>query len=140
MKNNEKEWKMIIEPSSNSFIISLYKIPSYITYQNCFNFEFLHLFELFKKKNTIKEIISQIINLVDANNFSIEENYDNSIFILISKLSEKNNISLYMCKKENNNEELYKIIYQGNNDIKKLIKKEIKELKREINVIKKEIR
>ena len=135
-KYNEKEWKMTIKPSSNSFIFSLNKMSSNIIYQNFFNFEYLHLFKLFNEKNSIKDIITFIINLIEENNFYIEENYDNLILIL--KLLDKDNISLFLSKKENNIEEMFKILYKGNNEIKELIKerkrnkKKIKELK-EIN-------
>ena len=97
-KYNEKEWKMTIKPSSNSFIFSLNKMSSNIIYQNFFNFEYLHLFKLFNEKNSIKDIITFIINLIEENNFYIEVNYDNLILIL--KLLDKDNISLFLSKKE----------------------------------------
>ena len=135
-KYNEKEWKMTIKPSSNSFIFSLNKISSNIIYQNFFNFEYLHLFKLFNEKNSIKDIITFIINLIEENNFYIEENYDNLILIL--KLLDKDNISLFLSKKENNIEEMFKILYEGNNEIKELIKEKIDELKKEIKELKHE--
>ena len=63
---------MTIKPSSNSFIFSMKK-NSLIWYIIIF-FEYLHLFTLFNDKNSIKEIITFIINLIDENNFYIEEN------------------------------------------------------------------
>ena len=46
---------MIIEPLLNVHLyLVLNKISSNITYQNFFNIEYLHLYQLFNEKNSIK--------------------------------------------------------------------------------------
>ena len=72
-KYNENEWKMTFKFSINSFIFSLNKKSNNLIYQNFFKFEYLHSFKLFKDKNSIKDIIALIINLIEEINFILKK-------------------------------------------------------------------
>ncbi len=90
-KYDNDEWKLMIEPSLDSFNLNI--IHSYHTYQNTFYYTFLQ--EIFKSVNNINDIINMIIKIIDENEFKIELDNKN----LILKLS--SNIIFNLKRKEN---------------------------------------
>ncbi len=90
---NNNKWKLIIEPSFDSFIINIFH--SYYTYQN--NFSYTYLKTIFECVNNLNEIINIILKLIDENEFKIEED-DKTVFLEFSS-----NIIFNLKRIENKN-------------------------------------
>ena len=78
---NSNKWKIFLNSTSNSIIITLYKLNSNYFYQSTFEEEYFYNLELFNQIKSMKNIIEILSKIINQKEFEIEENWKKLILI-----------------------------------------------------------
>ncbi len=95
---NSNKWKIFLNSTSNSIIITLYKLNSNYFYQSTFEEEYFYNIELFNQIKSMKNIIEILSKIINQKEFEIEEN--GKKLILISSKEKIIKVNLLLEKKE----------------------------------------
>ena len=98
IKRYFNDFEIQIISQVNSILISINKLNSYSIYKSNFKIEFLQSFKLLSSFDTINNIVQFIFSLIDEKNINIQEDQNNLILILISKLEKCSNVELNLTK------------------------------------------
>ena len=109
---NSNKWKIFLNSTSNSIIITLYKLNSNYFYQSTFEEEYFYNIELFNQIKSMKNIIEILSKIINQKEFEIEEN--GKKLILISSKEKIIKVNLPLEKKEK-----FFLKIKSDNEIKK---------------------
>ena len=122
-----------IKLTSNLNSITISVSNSNNIYESNFNLEYLQTFTLFNSKDTIKEIMQKMSELIDNEKIEIKETEYNLIIIV------DNNVKLYLKEKKVLSKEMIKqIIQEEIKNFEGLFKEEINKLNEKIRLIEEE--
>ena len=146
MENQKRyfnDFEIQITSQVNSILISINKLNSYSIYKSNFKIEFLQSFKLLSSFDTINNIVQFIFSLIDEKNINIQEDQNNLILILISKLEKCSNVELNLTKVDIISKEIIELLINTKEQLKeenKLLKEsfgnEIKKLNENIELLK----
>jgi hypothetical protein len=143
IKRYFNDFEIQIKSQVNSILISINKLNSYNIYKSNFKIEFLQSFKLLSSFDTINNIVQFIFSLIDEKNINIQEDQNNLILILISKLEKCSNVELNLTKVDIISKEIIELLINKTEKLKeenKLLKEsfgnEIKKLNENIELLK----
>ncbi len=146
MENQKRyfnDFEIQITSQVNSILISINKLNSYNIYKSNFKIDFLQSFKLLSSFDTINNIVQFIFSLIDQKNINIQEDQNNVILILNSKLENCPNVELNLIKVDIISKEIIELLINTTEQLKeenKLLKEsfgnEIKKLNENIELLK----